>query len=51
MRLIGGNLFHQARDRKEVLDRRQPIDHREGDVKHTLNGRQPISLFSCIYFQ
>jgi len=51
MRLIGGNLFHQARDIKVVLDRRQPIDHREGDVKHTLNGRQPISLFSCIYFQ
>ena len=49
-RWIWGNLFLQANDSKEALNRRQPIDLRSSDVKQALNGRQPIIFIFCIFY-
>jgi len=45
-RWIGDNLFCQANDSKEALNRRQPIDRWNSYAKQALNGKQPIIFFS-----
>jgi len=49
-RWIGDNLFCQANDSKESLNKRQPIDRRDSDVKQALNGSNPLFLFSEFLF-